>query len=90
MAVGSGLTTGDWSLPEHLSHRVVNQTIARNDLRRVDVQGRTTEIGNSSSGLLNQQNAGSEIPRRAIELGRSRKEGGGDPAEAARLLRTIR
>ena len=34
--------------------------------------------------------AGSEIPRRAIELGRSRKEGGGDPAEAARLLRTIR
>ena len=34
--------------------------------------------------------AGGEIPRRAIELGRLRKEGGGDPAEPARLLRTIR
>ena len=34
--------------------------------------------------------ARSEIPGRSVELGRSHKERGGDPAEPARLLRTIR
>ena len=34
--------------------------------------------------------AGGEIPGRAIELSRLSKKGGGDPAEAARLRRTIR
>ena len=59
VTVGSGLS----SLLEHLSHRIVNQTIAGHDFRRIDVQSAAIEIGDFSSGLLNQQNAGREIPR---------------------------
>jgi hypothetical protein len=59
-------------------------------LRKVEAAGFSEVILYFNVGLKPHPQVKEEIPGRAIELGRLSKKGGGDPAEAARLRRTIR
>src|SRR5207245_11625197 len=47
---------------QHAHHLLVNQSVAREDRRVVNIEGLALEVGNSSARFFHNQSSGSNIP----------------------------